>query len=216
MAQPSRSSQVMVALQTKDGLAFGYLHELAGDDVRFEINSNLAPGEQMAFRMELKGYEETIMGVLRVTQAFPPGASGWPQFRGKVVSIPDEDRGLLEIWMEDQRSGGSSRRMERDPEGYVKDMFAKRMSGASQASTKLVIDRMNERRARRDALFKKGDDVFSRKLELSSGTVLGKAQEAPAGAGAEAVKAAVTAPTEAPVEGAKPANLDLFDPDDLE
>lgn len=216
MAQPARSSQVMVALQTKDGLAFGYCFDLSGDDVHFEVNSNLAPGEEMAFRMELKGYEETVMGALRVTQAFPPGSSGWPHFHGKVLSIPDDDRKLLEVWMEDQRSGGSSRRMERDPDAYVKDMFAKRMSGATQASTKLVIDRMNERRARRDALFKKTDDVFSKKMQLSSDAVLGRAQGAPAGTGAEVLKAAMTAAKEPPPAAEQDGGLDLFDIDDLE
>jgi hypothetical protein len=215
MARPAASTKVMVALQTKDGLAFGYLDDMTGDDVVFEVNSNLHPGEEMAFRMELKGYEETVMGRLRVTHASPPGASGWPRFRGKVLEIPEEDRKVLAIWLDDQREGGSSRRMERDPDAYVKDMFAKRMSGASQASTKLVIERMNERRARRDALFKKTDDVFKQQLELTSETVLGKSQRP--GAGADSVKSALTDPAAPPAPAeSQGGGLELFDLDDLD
>ncbi|MFH1466652.1 MAG: hypothetical protein ABIO70_19860 [Pseudomonadota bacterium] len=215
MAQPARSSQVMVALQTKDGLAFGYCFDLSGDDVQFEVNSNLAPGEEMAFRMELKGYEETVMGALRVTQAFPPGASGWPHFRGKVLSIPDDDRKLLEVWMEDQRSGGSSRRMERDPDAYVKDMFAKRMSGATNASTKLVIDRMNERKARRDRLFKKTDDVFKKQMELDASVALGVARTTGEHS-RESIRQAISKPAEPAPAPEGDDGMDLFDLDDLD
>jgi hypothetical protein len=53
-------------------------------------------------------------------------------------------------------------------------------------------------------------------MELSSDTVMGKAQGAPAGAGAEAVKAAMTAPKEEAPDAAQGEGLDLFDIDDLE
>ena len=209
-------SKVMVALQTKDGLAFGYVMELANELVTFEVNSNITPGEQMAFRMELKGYEETIMGQLTVTSGQKATVANWPIYRAKILEIPPDDRQLLEVWMEDQRDGGSSRRVERNPDEYVKDMFAKRMSGASTASTKLVIDRMNERRARRDRLFKKTDDIFKKQMELSADTVLAKAEDADPSHSRESIRAAVRAPTEPEPVPAGDDGMELFDLDDLD
>ncbi|MFH1466810.1 MAG: hypothetical protein ABIO70_20670, partial [Pseudomonadota bacterium] len=180
-------------------------------------NNNLSAGMSFAWRMELKGYSETIMGRLTVTRAHPARSSSeWPRYEASIDDIPVEDGVLLKVWMEDQEKGGSSRRLEKDPERFIKDMFSEGMRGASSASTKLVIDRMNERRARRDALFKKTDDVFSKKMQLSSDAVLGRAQAAPAGAGAEVLKAAMTAAKEPPPAAEQDGGLDLFDIDDLE
>jgi hypothetical protein len=210
-----KASKVMVALQTKDGLAFGYLSELSGDSVSFEVNSNISPGEEMAFRMELKGYEETVMGRLRVLAGRPGTAAAWPMYQAKILDIPDSDRALLDIWMEDMREGGSSRRVERNPEEYVRDMFAKKMSGASTASTKLVIERMNERRARRDELFKKSKDLFKQEMKLSTDSV---SREAPAEASVDrdAIRGAFTRPSAPPTVDDEEDSMALFDLDDLD
>ncbi len=168
---------VMIALQTPDGLSFGYVLDASPRHVTFTVNNNLAPGVNFAWRMELKGYSETIMGRLTVTRAYPPRSSSeWPRYEAKIDEIPPEDGALLSVWMEDQEKGGSSRRLEKDPERFIKDMFAEGMRGASSASTKLVIDRMNERRARREALFKKkkrgvgGDFGLSRESHAGGGS----------------------------------------------
>lgn len=146
---------VMIALQTPDGLSFGYVLDASPRHVVFTCNNNLPPGVSFAWRMELKGYAETIMGRLTVTRAYPARtASEWPRYEGNIDDIPPEDGVLLKVWMEDQEKGGSSRRIEKDPARFIKDMFSEGMRGASSASTKLVIDRMNERRVRREALFK--------------------------------------------------------------
>ncbi len=209
-------SKVMVAIQTKDGLAFGYLNELALEDVSFEVNSNIAPGEEMAFRMELKGYEETVMGRLRVTSGRPATVSNWPIYQAKILEIPDDDRRLLAVWMDDQRDGGSTRRVERNPDEYVKDMFAKRRSGADTASTKLVIDRMNERRERRARLFKKTDDIFKQEMALTTDTVLAKSEQADEGANRASIRQAVLTRPEPDPAPAQDDGMELFDLDDLD
>jgi hypothetical protein len=153
MAEPIN---VMIALQTPDGLSFGYVFDASPRHVVFTCNNNLVAGMSFAWRMELKGYSETIMGRLTITRAHPARSSSeWPRYEAKIDEIPDEDGVLLKVWMEDQEKGGSSRRLEKDPERFIKDMFSEGMRGASSASTKLVIERMNERKARREALFKK-------------------------------------------------------------
>ncbi len=147
---------VMIALQTPDGLAFGYVLDASPKHVTFTVNNNLAPGVSFAWRMELKGYSETIMGRLTVSRAYPARSSAdWPRYDAKIDEIPPADGKLLAVWMEDQEKGGSSRRLEKDPDRFIKDMFSEGMRGASSASTKLVIERMNERTARREQLFKK-------------------------------------------------------------
>lgn len=147
---------VMIALQTPDGLAFGYVMDASPRHVSFTVNNNLPVGTRFAWRMELKGYSETIMGQLTVTRAYPArSAADWPRFDATIDDIPEEDSKLLKVWMEDQEKGGTSRRMEHDPSRFIKDMFSEGMSGASSAQTKLVIDRINERRARREKLFSK-------------------------------------------------------------
>ncbi len=147
---------VMIALQTPDGLAFGYVLDASPRHVCFTVNNNLPVGTKFAWRMELKGYSETIMGQLTVTRGHPArSASDWPRYDADITEIPPEDGKLLQVWMEDQEKGGSSRRLEKDPSRFIKDMFSEGMSGASSAQTKLVIERMNERRARREQLFKK-------------------------------------------------------------
>jgi len=206
----------MVALQTKDGLAFGYVLDMGDQDVSFEVNSNMHPGEEMSFRMELKGYEETVMGHLRVTQVFPSRTAAWPHYRAKILEIPEDDRRLLSIWLEDQRDGGSSRRVERDPGAFVKDMFAGRMHGASEASTKLVIERINARRSRRDALFKKGNDVFSQKMTLTTGTVLEQARATTGEREREAVRQALGVSEEAASSASQGDDLEMFDLEDLD
>ena len=210
------TSKVMVALQTKDGLAFGYVDDLSTDEVTFEVNSNISPGEEMSFRMELKGYEETVMGRLRVTGGRPSRTAAWPMYFAKILEIPTSDKALLDVWMEDMRDGGSSRRVERNPDEYVKDMFAQKMSGASSASTNLVIERMNERRARRDRLFKKADDVFKKQMELDPGAALGEVTTAPTEQSRASIRQAVSKPTEPspPIDGDD--GMDLFDLDDLD
>jgi len=150
------SLNVMIALQTPDGLAFGYVFEASRTHVAFTVQSQIPPGTTMAWRMELKGYTETIMGRLTVTQAEPArGAGEWPRYQARVDEIPDEDLALLSVWMEDQEKGGTSRRMEKDPDRFVKDMFSEGMRSASAAQTKLVIERMNERRLKREQMFRK-------------------------------------------------------------
>ncbi len=208
-------SKVMVALQTKDGLAFGYVNDLANDEVTFEVNSNITAGEEIAFRMELKGYEETVMGKLRVTGGRKGTVANWPTYFAKILEIPDEDRALLNVWMEDQREGGSSRRVERNPDEYVKDMFAKKMSGASTASTNLVIERMNERRARRDRLFKKTNDVFKQQMQLNTSAAIGEARDTGEHS-RKAIRDAIATPSEPAPTTPDDAGLDLFDLDDLD
>jgi hypothetical protein len=172
------SNHVMIALQTPDGLAFGYVLDASPRQVSFTVNNNLAVGTSFAWRMELKGYSETIMGNLTVTRGYPARSSGdWPRYDADVKDIPEGDAVLLEVWMEDQEKGGSSRRVEQDPERFIKDMFSEGMRSASQAQTKLVIDRMNERRARREELFKKkkrgigGDFGLSRESTAAGSSV---------------------------------------------
>jgi hypothetical protein len=166
---------VMIALQTPDGLDFGYVIDANARYVHFTANSKLAPGMSFAWRMELQGYTETIMGRLTVTKVHPArSADGWPHFEADIDDIPPEDSALLAVWMEDKEKGGSSRRLERDPSRFVKDMFSEGMHGASSAQTKLVIERMNERRARREQMFAKkksgvaGDFGLSRESKHSS------------------------------------------------
>ncbi len=112
------------------------------------------------------------------------------------------------------RDGGSSRRVERNPDDYVRDMFAQRMSGASTSATKLVIERMNERRARRDQLFKRGNDIFKQQMNLSTDAVMGAAKKQEDERSRDAIRRSVTeAPKpEAPTEDA----FDLFDLDELD
>ncbi len=210
----SSINKVMVALQTKDGLAFGYVIELMDEDVTFEVNSNIAAGEEMAFRMELKGYEETIMGQLRVTGGRPSKSAIWPIYQAKILSIPTGDRDLLGVWMEDQREGGSSRRVERNPDEYVRDMFAKKMSGASTASTNLVIERMNERRARRDQLFKKTNDVFKQQMEINTAAAIGDVKQTGEHSRKAIIEAARTPPSRA--QEPEDDSMELFDLDDLD
>lgn len=212
----SGGSRVMVALQTKDGLAFGYVSDLSGDEVSFEVNSNIQVGEELAFRMELKGYEETVMGKVRVTWGQPSRTANWPLYRGKIMDIPADDRVLLNVWIEDMRDGGSSRRVERNPDDYVRDMFAKKMSGASSAATNLVIERMNARRARRAELFKKGNDVFKQQMSLSADAVAGEAKKPAGEQEREAIRRSFTeAPTSEPA-AEDSGGFDLFDLDELD
>jgi hypothetical protein len=211
----SQGTRVMVALQTKDGLAYGYINDLTGDDVAFEVQSNISPGEEMAFRMELKGYEETAMGMLRVTGGAPGRGGNWPTYRAKIIDIPDADRALLTVWQEDMREGGSSRRVERNPDEYVKDMFAKKMSGASTASTNLVIERMNERRARRDQLFKKGKDVFKQEMKLNTDAVSREARDH-VSLDRKALRGAFSSPASPSPKEGEDDGMELFDLDDLD
>ena len=212
----SSPSKVMVALQTKDGLAFGYVEGLTDKGFTFEVNSNIAPGEELTFRMELKGYEETIMGLLRVTSGRKGTVANWPVYQATILEIPKEDRALLEVWMEDQSKGGSSRRVERNPDDYVRDMFSQKMSGATTAATNLVIERMNERRARRDRLFKKSDDLFKKQMQLSPGSALGTSKSEDAPIDRAALREAFTTPAEPEPADDEQDGLDLFDLDDLD
>jgi len=212
----SSDTKVMVALQTKDGLAYGYLHDLVNDSCSFEVNSNISTGEEMAFRMELKGYEETIMGKLRVTGGRPGNAGNWPMYQAKILEIPEFDRQLLEVWIVDQRDGGSTRRVERNPDEYVKDMFAKRKSGASTNATKLVIDRMNQRKARRAQLFKKTNDVFTQEMKLSQDNVQGEAPTGGDSSPRESVRDVIKERPPPPPTPPSDDGMDLFDLDDLD
>ncbi|MFH1464369.1 MAG: hypothetical protein ABIO70_08270 [Pseudomonadota bacterium] len=181
----SQTINVMLALQTPDGLAFGYVREASRTSMAFTVNANMATGTAMAWRMELKGYSETIMGRLTITRVYPPaGAGEWPRYEATVEDIPEEDLALLQVWMEDQEKGGSSRRMERDPGRFVRDMFSEGMRSASAAQTKLVIDRMNERRMKREQMFKKkktgigGDFGLSHETASASSSVSSQAARA--------------------------------------
>jgi len=212
----SNETKVMVALQTKDGLNYGYLHDLVNDTCSFEVNSKISAGEEMAFRMELKGYEETVMGMLRVTGGRPASGGNWPMYQAKILEIPEFDRQLLEVWVVDQRDGGSTRRVERNPDEYVKDMFAKRKSGASTSATKLIIQRMNERKERRAKLFKKTNDVFTQEMKLSQDNVQCEApnsdDNSPRGSFQDAVKERTAPPPTPPQD----EGMDLFDLDELD
>ena len=166
---------VMIALQTPDGLSFGYVMDASARHVRFTVNNNLQPGLSFAWRMELQGYAETIMGRLTVTQAYPPPSAGeWPRYDAKIDEIPEDDGVLLSVWMEDQSKGGSSRRIERDPARFIKDMFADSLRGTSSNQTKLIIERMNERTARRKARFGKKKPGVGGDFGLSIESTIGK------------------------------------------
>ena len=208
---------VMLAVQTPDGLAFGYVLDASPRHVVFTVNSNLSPGMSFAWRMELKGYSETIMGRLTVTRAHPPRTSSeWPRFEAMIDDIPEEDGVLLAVWMEDQEKGGSSRRLERDPDRFIKDMFSEGMRGASSAQTRLVIDRMNERRERRARLFKKTDDIFKQEMALTTDTVLAKSEQADEGANRASIRQAVLTRPEPDPAPAQDDGMELFDLDDLD
>ena len=204
MAEPLN---VMFALQSPHGLAFGYVIDMNEREITFQIASVLQVGETMAWRMELKGYEETIMGMLTVRTVTPYRGEAMQTFIGSISSMPEADLEIMRGWMEDQKLGGTSQRVERNPEKYIRDMFADKAGTASEAETKLAIERINERRARREQLFKKKKKGIGGDFGLSTeGGSGGSAHSGVRSAISAALGRGLSSQSGAPAAPSKPAS----------
>lgn len=147
----------MIAVQTRDGLTFGYARSVDLTSMVLEVQGDIQVGEEVEWRMELKGYKETAMGALVVERVRKPTEAGsWPIFHARISDLPDEDRKVLEGWMEDYQAGGTSKRVEREiEEALLRSWESRPEFRKDEAARKFILERMAERKAKRKKLFKK-------------------------------------------------------------
>ena len=93
------------ALQTRGGLVFGCTREMEGDRVLFEAAADLDPGEQLDWRMQLRGRREMVAGTLEILEKAESGDS--PIYLGRIVQISRANRQLLDQWLHEQSRSAS-------------------------------------------------------------------------------------------------------------
>jgi hypothetical protein len=137
----------MMSVQTRGGLVFGSATHIDGMNLRFEIEGQIDIGDNVEWRLELPGLDETAMGWMRITAVRrEPGSPS--QVRGLIQSVSPADAEIFEVWKRGVESGTRAFTVSKRPK-TDSWLSATTMVGSSEAERKQAVAIEEERRKRR-------------------------------------------------------------------
>jgi hypothetical protein len=130
-----------IALQAPAGLLFGNVTRIRSDALTFEVEGEIPEGAIVEWRMELTGHNDTVMGSLKVlrVRVQPDGV-----FRcsSRITAMPAKDRERLARWLDEQATGGTTRRYDSDVSVITQSSHT---TPVTQAETRNALERMDQR-----------------------------------------------------------------------
>ena len=146
MAAP-RPITATISVQSAGGLAFGGAVQIDGLNVTFELETQMEVGDNVEWRMELPGLDDTAMGRMRILsrRADP----GYPvRWVGSITSVSPEDTAIFEVWRRGVEAGTRSFAVSKRAPGDAW-LAATTMVGSSEAERKQAVAIEEARRKQR-------------------------------------------------------------------
>jgi hypothetical protein len=136
-----------ISVQSAGGLAFGGAVQFDGMNVTFELETQMEVGDNVEWRMELPGLDDTAMGRMRILsrRADP----GYPvRWVGSITSVSPEDTAIFEVWRRGVEAGTRSFAVSKRAPGDAW-LAATTMVGSSEAERKQAVAIEEARRKQR-------------------------------------------------------------------
>jgi hypothetical protein len=162
MARPN----AMIALKMPEGMVFGKVRKVSVSRILFEIEIELMLGQQFEWRMELTGWNSTVLGRLQIRR-FQEREDRPNLAEARIVHISGEDSRQFQDWLTELSVGGTTRRYETDPSSIAGTRRGQ-MSGASRAQSRHALNRLDRRLGDKASLDPTQSDAFGLSSQLSS------------------------------------------------
>lgn len=142
------SASYILSVRNGLGVGVGTADALSADGVSFEMAHPLGVGERAEFRMELPRADETVLGTLVVVAGEgPPGSL--IRYRARIEAVDPRDAQTFAGWLDRAREGRPADDLRRRL--LDRDSLSS-MHGATESETQNALRRIEERKARMDAL----------------------------------------------------------------
>lgn len=126
---------------------FGSATQIDGNNVTFELEAQMEVGDNVEWRMELPGLDDTAMGRIRIVsrRADP----GYPvRWVGAIVSISPEDAAVFEVWRRGVEAGTRAFTVSKRP-STDSWLASTTMVGSSEAERRQAVAIEDARRKQR-------------------------------------------------------------------
>ena len=135
----------MLSVQTPGGLVFGTARRIQGQTLGFEADGRMEPGDEVQWRMELPGLDETAMGTMRIMGGQKDANATVTTWTGAILSISREDAEVFEIWRLGVESGTRAFSYSNKPP-TDSWLAATTMAGSTEAERRLALQAEEERK----------------------------------------------------------------------
>ena len=136
-----------IALRTEDGVAFGSVDWIQGEQLQFQASVRLKTNDLVEMRMELTGWSDTLYGLIQIKRILPGVDGGAPRFMAIMVRMEESELSLLNQWLIERSEGGTSQ----DPTkklGAALATMTFHSGAATEEEIAVVMRRYEERRGR--------------------------------------------------------------------
>ncbi|MEE2751080.1 MAG: hypothetical protein VX519_06600 [Myxococcota bacterium] len=154
-----------IALKHEHGVSFGTVDWFNGEKLQCQVAAKISKGSVVEMRMELSGWKYTVYARVEIVSVGQGSQAATPRYGLKIRDISEEDQSRLEAWQKEQGLGGTTDDPLAQISDEMDDPFAVKQGAASEAETKLVMARYEERRRR---LYRDDDDPDPFGLETES------------------------------------------------
>jgi hypothetical protein len=163
MARPN----AMIAIKLPEGMAFGKVRKVSVSRILFEMATELKLGQQLDWRMELTGWNATVLGRLQVMR-IQVREERADVVEARIVHIDGSESRIFRDWLAELSVGGTTRRYEADPSS-VAGVKRGRMSGTSRAQTEHALKNIDRRSTSQQDTTKDAFGLTSQLLSTVSG-----------------------------------------------
>jgi len=136
---------VIISLKTDRGLVVGHGLDVREDRVVFTVPTRLVTGQELEFRLELRGANDTVLGWLRVGPRGLDRSSREELTEGQITRISPDDQATYARWVKDIAVGRVASHLREDRLG--RDGFTA-MHGATQGETDHALNQIEARKER--------------------------------------------------------------------
>ncbi len=145
MAAFPREILAMLSVQTPGGLVFGTARRIQGQTLGFEADGRMEPGDEVQWRMELPGLDETAMGTMRIMGGAKDANATVMSWTGAILSVARDDAEVFEVWRQGVESGTRAFSYSSKPP-TDSWLAATTMAGSTEAERRLALQAEEERK----------------------------------------------------------------------
>ncbi len=135
----------MLSVQTPGGLVFGTARRIQGQTLGFEADGRMEAGDEIQWRMELPGLDETAMGTMKIMGGHKDANATVTTWTGAILSISREDAEVFEVWRQGVESGTRAFSYSAKP-ATDSWLAATTMAGSTEAERRLALAAEEERK----------------------------------------------------------------------
>jgi hypothetical protein len=133
----------MIAIKLPEGMSFGRVRKVSVSRILFEIASELKLGQQLDWRMELTGWNATVLGRLQIMR-IQVREERPDLVEARIVHIDGAEARAFRDWLAELSVGGTTRRYDSNPSS-VSGIKRSRMTGTSRAQITHALKQIDGR-----------------------------------------------------------------------